>query len=75
MQCGDCLKWNVWLLLSNDFIQGHLVRVKHDACQCSGSQKSKKNENRGKFLNFAEIGGRICNIHNWLRGWMPLILL
>ena len=28
----------------------------------------KLKENRGKFINFVEIGGNICNMHHWLRG-------
>src|SRR6218665_398955 len=32
-----------------------------------GSQKTKKNYNREKFINFAEIRG-IFNMHHWLRG-------
>jgi len=38
-----------------------------------GKQKTKKNENRGKFINFAEIGG-VRNMHHWFRGWTPLNL-
>jgi len=41
-----------------------------------GSQKNKnKNENGGKFIDVAEIGG-ICNMHYWHRGdgrpWLGL---
>jgi len=49
--------------------QGRPVRVKHDPSQ----QKTKLNENRGKFLNFSKIEGKftnfveiggICNMHH-----------
>jgi len=33
--------------------------------------KRKRTKIGSKFINFAEIGG-ICNMHNWLRGWVPL---
>lgn len=32
-----------------------------------GEEKTKKNENRGTFLNFSEIG-EIRNMYNWFRG-------
>ena len=42
------------------------------------SHKTKKNENRGKFINFAEIGG-IWNMHLFgyigLKGWTPLAII
>jgi len=40
------------------------------------SQKNEKGTKRGgwKFIYLAEIGG-ICNIHHWLREWMPLVAM
>ena len=36
--------------------------------EVGGSKKKpKKNENKGKFISFAEIGG-IGNMHHWLKG-------
>ena len=36
-----------------------------------GSQKANKNEVRGEFINFAEIGG-IFNMHHWCREGMGM---
>jgi len=50
----------------NMYVLSMMLRPKCIMVKVRGSPKTEKNENRKKFINFAEIEG-ICNMHHWLR--------